>query len=88
VLFRSKLLEIPTIHQLINQLIFIEKAFDKIILLDKDLDLIISFYTILDDNIDNLDNYELDKIIRNDSYKSSDYKLYDNNIIDIDSIYI
>jgi hypothetical protein len=78
-----KLLEKPTMHQLINQLILIDILFHKIIPFNRELDIRIKLDTILDDNLENIDNMELDRIILDGLYKS-----YDLESILIDELYM
>jgi hypothetical protein len=81
-----KLLDNPTMNQLINQLILINKLFDKVITFHKELDVRIEFNTTLDDNLENINNIEFDKIISDSLYKSLD--LYDFESLFIDELYI
>jgi hypothetical protein len=81
-----KLLDKPTINQLINQLILINKLFDKIITFNKELDVRIEFNTILDDNLENINNIELDRIILDSLFELPD--LYDFESIFIDELYM
>lgn len=81
-----KLLDKPTMNQLINQLVLINKLFDKIITLNKELDVRIELNTILDDNLENIDNKELDRLILDSLYELPD--LYDFESLFIDELYL
>jgi len=72
-----KLIENPTIHQLIGELEIIESSFDKIILSNEELDLQINI----------IGNKNLDKIIVNNKYTT---QIIDNHLNDplIDELYI